>query len=301
MKEYFFVCLLLLIIGCISEPGAKDFALEQKEVKDFLEKYPDPVFKETFLDLDSVTNYFSKLKEDCGEKIILQPYWEVEMRSEGKIFLLYADEQLTTVHCVINPTENYFEENDCQSNRECLDDDPYTKNLCLGTPKKCVVQKLLCKEARGEVCKSSQRCLGTIFEAEDVEACCVGGCREKNSCLRVRCPVEEICREGKCINPVKNICDNVKCTIDKKCVEGVCVFKECSERGGFLCEGIFKCEGSNLPSSEIGVCCDRECVKASCVELNGIICGTGLSCDGKIIDSINGPVCCVGNCVETPQ
>jgi len=295
MKSLFFlIVLFVFVFGCTNTLTPTDFAKTDPQIKEFLEENPDAIVRQKFLNLETVTSYFSKLKADCGIEMVLQPYWEVTIVSEGKEILFYADEELTTVYCKVLPEDIVVEKANCQKQSDCIDGDPLTKDLCTGTPKKCVNQRVLCEEARGIVCEEHQRCTIEENEARDA-ACCLGKCVLRESCVGIKCEQGTVCQNGICIDPDKDVCDDVNCTVDKKCLDGVCVLKECKERGGFLCAGIWICKGQNLTSIEVDVCCDRECVKSTCTEQRGSVCVAGETCTGEIGEAVDSPVCCLEN------
>ncbi|MDP2973644.1 MAG: hypothetical protein Q8N60_01200, partial [Candidatus Diapherotrites archaeon] len=128
----------IVLSGCVGNQDVTSFVKTLPEVQAFLEKNPDAEIKAVFLNKQTVTSMIGNIREDCGQQMQEAPYWYVTITKDKQEAKIYLDETGKQALCIIKTgAEPPAEQDECNTDVQCNDKDPKTKDECKGTPKKC--------------------------------------------------------------------------------------------------------------------------------------------------------------------
>ena len=143
MKKALITSLIVLLIlsGCIKSLDATNFVKTLPEVQTFLAKNPDADIRAAFLDKEMVKTNIEKIRENCSPQMQEVPYWHVTVTKDKEKIEVYLNETGQQALCIIKPVTKQPKD-ECQTDTECDDNNPTTKDECKDKPKKCVHTKL---------------------------------------------------------------------------------------------------------------------------------------------------------------
>jgi hypothetical protein len=175
-------------------------------------------------------------------------------------------------------------------------------------------------------------CNANILPTTDRGICCDSPCSKTESCEGVKCPEEQKCVRGNCIDKTcaerelplcaqgemctdeyykdglgivcctdecrRPCVSDANCSIGEMCKDDYCIVKECSDIGGKTCDAkTEECTGEMERTVDNEECC-LQCGLKKCEEMEGIVCNAsnGEECSKSTIVASDTAECCLDEC-----